>query len=277
MKKVLSLLIVLLFATSAFALDNPWDKKLPFKSAIIDYKVSGTMNGEKTIYVKDYGRTTAEYSTTSMKMFGMTQQQKEIIITTPDWVHTIDLAENTGTRQVNPKKFMIQEFNNLSKSKQKKVLKNVETLGVPNMEGTNENLQKNAATILGYECDKVSMTGTIAFVVSGTDLPLEIKGDTMGVKFDQVATSIKEKSAPTSKFELPANIHFEHNEQADQMMQAQAKTMMEYLLEGRRMESSGASGQMGAGTNDSNDANQMTPEMLEQMKQMMKTFGKQTD
>ncbi len=60
MKKFLSLLIVLLFATSAFALDNPWDTKLPFKNAIIDYKVSGTLNGEKTIYVKDYGRTTAE-------------------------------------------------------------------------------------------------------------------------------------------------------------------------------------------------------------------------
>lgn len=271
MKKYLSLLIVLLFATSAFALDNPWDKKLPFKNAIINYKISGTMNGEKTIYIKNYGRTTAEYSNTSMKMFGMTQQQKEIIITTPDWEYTIDLVENTGTKQANPKKFMIQEFNNLPRTKQKKVLKNIETLGIPNMEGTNENLQKNAATILGYKCDKVSMVGTIAFMISGTDLPLEIKGNTMGVKFNQVATNIKKGSVPSSKFELPSNIRFEHDKQADQMMQAQVKTMMKYLLEGRRLESSGAGGQKGGSTKDQN---QMTPEMLEQMKQMMKRSGK---
>ncbi len=289
MKKLLSLLIVLLFVTSASALDNPWDKKLPFKNAIVDYTVSGSMDGEKSIYVKDYGRTIAEHSTISVKMFGMTQEQKEMILTTPDWVYTIDLTENTGTRQTNPKKFIIQEFNNLSKSKQKKVLKNIEKLGTPSMEGTNEDLQKNAAKIMGYQCDKASMAGTIVFMISGTDFPLEIKINSMGVKFDQVATSIKKKSAPSSKFDLPANIHFEHNKQVDEMMQTQAKTMMEYLLEGRRMESSGTSGQMdgnagiqsppsGLGNvGDPSDQNQMTPEMMEQMKQMLKTFGNQSE
>jgi len=290
MKKFLSLLIVLLFATSASALDNPWDKKLPFKNAIVDYTVSGSMDGEKSVYVKDYGRTIAEHSTISVKMFGMTQEQKEIILTTPDWVYTIDLTEDTGTKQTNPKKYMIQEFNNLSKAKQKKVLKNIETLGTPSMAGTNENLQKNAAKILGYQCDKASMAGTIVFMISGTDFPLDIKTNSMGVKFDQVATSINKKSAPSSKFELPANIHLEHNKQVDQMMQNQAKTMMKYLLEGRRMESSGTSNQMGGSSTgvpsppsglsnagDSGDQNQMTPEMLEQMKQMMKTFGNQSE
>jgi len=230
------------------------------------------MSGEKTIYVKDYGRTRAEYSNTSTQMFGMAQQQKEAIITTPDWEYTIDLVENTGTKQANPKKFMIQEFNNLSKTKQKKVLKNIKNLGVPTIEGTNENIQKNAAKILGYKCDKVSMVGTIAFMVSGTDLPLKIKGNMMGVKFDQVATNIKKGSVPSSKFELPSNIRFKHNKQADQAMQTQAETIIKYLLEGRRLESSGAAGQMGGNTNN---PNQMTPEMQEQMKQMMKVFKNQ--
>ena len=108
-------------------------------------------------------------------------------------------------------------------------------------------------------------------MISGTDLPLEIKGNTMGVKFNQVATNIKKGSVPSSKFELPSNIRFEHDKQADQMMQAQVKTMMKYLLEGRRLESSGAGGQKGGSTKDQN---QMTPEMLEQMKQMMKRSGK---
>jgi len=274
MKKKLSLLLVLLFATSAFALDNPWDKKLPFKSAIINYKVSGTMSGEKTIYVKDYGKTTVEYSNTSMKMLSMTQQQKEIIITTPDWQYTIDLVENTGTKQANPKKFMRQEFNNLPKTKQKKVVKNAESLGISTIEGMNGKLQKNAAEILGYKCDKVNLLGTIVYTISGTGLPLKIEGNMMGMQFNQVAINIKKGSVPSSKFELPSNIRFEHNKQADQMMQAQAKTAIQNLLEGKRPESIGAGNQMG-GT--ANDPNQLTPEMQEQMQQMMKIFNKQGD
>ncbi|MBW2193933.1 MAG: hypothetical protein JRF27_09135 [Deltaproteobacteria bacterium] len=55
-------------------------------------------------------------------------------------------------------------------------------------------------------------------------------------------------------------------------MQTQAETIIKYLLEGRRLESSGAAGQMGGNTNN---PNQMTPEMQEQMKQMMKVFKNQ--
>lgn len=135
MKKIIFILIILIFATSAFALDNPWDTKLPFKNAIIDFKMSGSMNGNKTLYIKDYGQTRAEYSTATMKMFGMTQEQKEVIITTSDWVYTADLSENTGTKQSNIKKFLAQEFNNLSKSDQKKVADNAEKQGVSTFKG----------------------------------------------------------------------------------------------------------------------------------------------
>lgn len=275
MKRKLSLLIVLLFATSAFALENPWDTKLPFKNAIINYNLSGTMSGEKTTYIKDYGRTTAEYSNTSMKMFGMTQQQKEIIITTPDWVYTIDLMEKIGTKQANPKKFMIQEFNNLSKAEKKKVIKNSESLGVSTIEGMDGTLEKNAEKILGYMCDKVSMAGTDTYIFSGTDLPLKVKGETMGIKIDQTATSIKKESASSSKFELPSNIQLEHNEQADQMMQDRAKTIIQTILENKHSKSADTSPQMSAPQPPANESNQMTPEMQEQMKQMMEILGKQ--
>jgi len=283
MKKILPLLIVLIFASSAFALENPWDTKLPFKNAVIKYKISGTLNGEKIIYIKDYGRTTAEYSDTSMKMFGMEQPQKETIITTPDWEYTIDLIENTGTKQANPKKFLIQEFNNLSKAEQKKVVKNAQTLGVSTIEGMDGTLEKNVEKILGYQCDKVSMPGTTAYLFSGTDLPLKIKGDNMGMKMNQTVTSIKKESAASSKFKLPQNIQFEHNKQVDQMMQDRAQTIIKALLDGTHPKSSnmgaGSGSQMGkapvAPTSTGQD--QMTPELQEQMKQMMNIFGKQKE
>ena len=230
MKKIISLLVILFSATSAFAVDNPWDTRLPFKNGIIDSKITGTMNGKKILYIKDYGRTRAEYTNTSIKMFGLTQQQKEIIITTPDWVYTIDLLENSGIKQANLKKFMSQEFNNLSKSEQKKVVKNAEDQGIATIEGMEGTLQKNATKILGYNCDKVTMTGTILYTISGTDLTLKINGNTMGVKINQAAISVKKESGPSSKFQLPSNIIFEHDKQADQMMQDQARVVIRELL-----------------------------------------------
>ncbi len=277
MNKITSLLIVLLFATSAFAMENPWDVKLPFKNAVINYKITGTLNGEKTIFIKDYGRTTAEYSDTKMKMFGMEQPQKEIIITTPDWVHTIDLIENSGTKQANPTKFLIQEFNNLSKTEQKKVIKNAENLGISTIAGMDGTIEKNAEKILGYKCDKVTMTGTTAYLFTGTELPLKIISDNMGIKFDQIATDIKKTKPSSSKFNLPSNIKFIHNKQADQMMQDRAQTIIEALLSGKQITASTPAPPAGAVPPQQEDAgnqNQMTPELQDQMKKLMNIFGK---
>jgi len=283
MKRIISLFVVLLFATSAFAMENPWDVELPFKNAIIDYKVTGTLNGEKIIYIKDYGRTTAEYSNTAMKMFGMEQPQKEIIITTPDWVHTIDLIEKTGTKQANPTKFLIEEFNNLSKTEQKKVVKNAETLGISTIAGMDGTIEKNVEKILGYKCDKVTMSGTTAYLISGTELPMKILSNNMGIKFDQIATNIKKTKPSSSKFKLPSGIQFQHNKQVDQMMQDRAQTIIESLLSGTPITTSapglpaGAVPPPGAVPPQQEavgDQNQMTPELLDQMKKMMGIFGK---
>ncbi len=280
MKKILPALMILLMASSAFALDNPWENKLPFKSATIDYKVSGSMKGEKTVYVKDYGRTIAEYSETSMTVMGMTQKLKEVNITTPDWVYTIDQVEGTGTKQVNPNKYFIEEYNKLSKSKKKKVAANSEKMGLSTVEGMSGDFKKNAETILGYKCDRISVMGVESYTISGTGLALKTEGNTMGVKMDEVATKISKGNPPSSKFELPKNIKFEHNKQADQMMQNQAKSVIQSLLDGKKPVAASSSpgnpqgGFMGAGQDGQN---QLSPEQLKQMQEMMQKLGGQGD
>lgn len=271
MKTLFSLVFVIFSAASLFAQENPWDIKLPFESATIDYKVSGSMNGKKILYVKDYGRTAAEYSDTSMNMFGMTQQQKEITITTPEWIYTIDAMNNTGSKQVNPQKYFIEEFNRLSKSQQKKVIKNSEKFGVTTVEGMHGTVQKDAVDFLGYKCDKTSMMGMVVYSISGTGLPLKIEGNVMGVQVSEVATGIKEGSVPASKFKVPSNINLTHNKEADRMMQAQARSMMQSLIDGKSPGMTAG----GANRQQLQQQNQMTPEQQEQMKQMMQMFGNQ--
>ena len=245
MKKMQSLcfgILVLLITALAYAGDSPWERQLPFESATVDYTVSGTMKGDKTIYVKDFGRTTAEYSSTTMKMMGMTHNQEEVIITTPDWVYSADLTEGTGTKQINPQKCMIEEYNRLSAGDREKAVKNAEAMGVGIVDGMGGTMEEKATTILGYSCDRVSMMGTTAYTISGSALPLKVEGEVMGMKISQVATDLKTGDAPASKFELPRSIRFENDPETDRMIREQAKRVMQNLVAGKNPAAGGQDG-----------------------------------
>lgn len=133
-------------------------------------------------------------------------------------------------------------------------------------------LEKNAAKILGYSCDKVvAMGGTTAYTISGTDIPLRIQGGaTMGgITINEEATNISKSEPSASTFKIPSNIQIEHNKQADMMMQAHAKDVIQNLLQGKK------STQMQAPPAQGGGQPQMTPEQQEQMKKMMQMFGNQ--
>jgi len=234
------------------------------------------MSGTKTIYIKDYGRTSAEYSDTSMTMFGMKQLQKQVEITTPDWVYSVDLAHQQGSKQTNPMKYFISEFNQLSKSEQKKVAANTEKFGINSVKNLNGKVTKNATKILGYSCDKTDVMGTIVYVVSGTDLALKIESNMMGVKHNEIATRLDKKPGPAGKYVPPANIKLRHDPYVDEMMQQQAKNVMQNLLNDKPPASATGSGTMGnspATKQPQNNPNQMSPEQQQQLQQMMKMFG----
>jgi len=112
------------------------------------------LKGHKTLYIKDYGQTTALHVDTLMTVFGMKQVQKELEVTTPYWVYNYDLNSNTGTKHANPVKFFIAEFESLSSAEQKKVAANAKKFSVNMMEGLNGEVVKNATTILSFKCDK---------------------------------------------------------------------------------------------------------------------------
>jgi len=278
MKQIIAFFLIGLFATSALALESPWEQKLPFKSATINYDVSGMSSGSKTLFVKDYGRTSAEYKETSLKVFGMKQEQKEFILTTPDWEYTADLVANTGTKNASMEKYLTLEFNQLSRVDQKKVIKNVEEQGVAMIEGMEGSLEKNAAKILGYSCDKATMMGAVVYTINGTSLPLKIEGSTLGMKFNEVATSIKKGRVDASKFELPSNVNFEYDAETDEQIHAQAKMIIQNLVSGQpaTVSETTKSGQNGQATSEK-QRNQLTPEQGQQLQNLMKMFGGQGD
>lgn len=231
MKKLALILASLIFAlpTLAVAGDNPWDKKLPFKTATISYALSGMQKGTETLYVRNYGKETARHTDTSTTMMGMSMVNQELEITTPDWIFSYNITEGSGMKSTNPKKFMIEEFNKLSGSDKKQVRKNAEKMGVSMMEGFNGKIEKNAMELLGYKCDKVTVMGSTVYTIHDTEIPLKTDVDMMGMKMSITATSLDKGKVAPKYFEHPAGIEAVHDQESDAAARSMAKQAMEML------------------------------------------------
>ncbi len=271
MKKILIFLTIVLLSTTALAKEiNPWEQKLPFKEAIISYEITGTQTGSSTLYLKDYGKTSALFRNVTTKILMMKTQESTLNITTREWVYSIDLNEKTGMKQVNPEKYLIEEFNKLSAADQKKVAANVEEFGISFVAGMDGQVKKNAKKILGYNCDKITMMGTTVYSISGIGLPLKTKSNMMGMKFKEKATEIKKTSVPADKFMVPAGVKIKYSSESDEVARNQAKMIIQSLLEDKQLNPEMDSNQ----PPEQQDDQQKAPAgMEEQMKSMMKMFG----
>ena len=235
MKKIgLMLVLILAAASSAWCIENPWTRKLPFKQGVVTYEISGTMKGSEQVFVKDHGATTAAYRTEVSTMFGMTQETRELTLTTPDWVYSVDLSDNSGTRQVNPKKIIQEKFDALSRTEQKKLVKNSEELGVAMVGDMSGSVEKKALKLLGYKCDKGTAMGIDAYTLSGTDFPMKVTGSLMGVTISEIATKIDKQRVDEAKFKLPEGAQIEHEPEADRVVRDQIDLMFTSMLAGKR-------------------------------------------
>ena len=269
MKRSILCMAILLLSTQVLAQkENPWERKLPFKEAEISYQIIGTQTGSSTMYVKDYGKTSAIFRNTTTKIMGITNQENTLSVITPDWIYDIDLANKQGSKQINPEKYFIEEFNNLSAAEQKKITTNAENMGTATVDGMGGEIEKNATKVLGYNCDKVSMMGVIIYSISDTGLPLKTETNMMGMTFTEVATKIDKGSVPAAKFAIPADIRITEQPAADEMARSHAKMAIQSLLEGKQ-----PSDRMEQYNMPSNQEQEMSPEMQEQMQKMMKMFG----
>ncbi len=271
MKGILIFIAIVLLSTAAIAKEmNPWEQKLPFKEAIISYKITGTQTGSSTLYLKDYGKTMALFRNVTTKILMMKTQESTLNITTREWVYSIDMNEKTGTKQVNPEKYLIEEFNKLSAAEQKKVASNVDKFGISFVAGMEGQVEKNAKKILGYNCDKITMMGTTVYSISNVGLPLKTKSNMMGMKFKEKATEIKKTSVPTDKFMVPAGVKISHSPEDDEVARNHAKMIIQSLLEDKQPNPGMDSNQP---QEQQEDQEKAPAGMEEQMKSMMKMFG----
>jgi hypothetical protein len=76
-------------------------KMYPFEKATLTYAVTGAQQGTQTIYIKDYGRTTAQHYEATVPARDGTQEINVSTYTDPQWIYTYDFAAKQGTRAPN--------------------------------------------------------------------------------------------------------------------------------------------------------------------------------
>lgn len=231
LKNVLFILVICLVAPimAIAASDSPWEAKLPFESAAISYTLTGMQEGHESLYIRNYGRESATYRETTTTMMGITMLEKTVEIVTPEWIYSFDLTEQAGSKVVNPEKYMIEEYNQLTATEKKTVQANTEKMGMGAADAMGGTLEKNATKILGYNCDKMSLMGSIIYTISGTSIPLRTETDTMGMVMKSEATAFDKGASKASFFELPAGIIPEQYPEADAEAKAIAAETMEML------------------------------------------------
>ncbi len=258
------LMLLILLPLSVSAGDSPWEVRLPFENATIHYAITGMENGSEVSYIRDYGREVATYHTTRTTMMGMTMVNETVDISTDDWLYRFDITEGTGTKSVNPKKYMIEEYRKLSKAEQKRVRENGEKMGIAMAEGFGGNVRQNARKILGFNCDRAEVMGTVVYSIHGSGLALLVESNMMGMKMKVEATSVDKGRVADTYFRFPQGIEPRFDSQSDAVARELAKQTIAMLKD---PESAGKQAAM-----PQNQEQQMSPEDQQQMQQAMEAL-----
>ncbi len=258
------LVLLILLPLRVFAGDSPWEVRLPFENATIHYAITGMENGSEVSYIRDYGREVATYHTTRTTMMGMTIVNETVDISTDDWLYRFDITEGTGTKSVNPEKYMIEEYRKLSQAEQKRVRENGEKMGVAMAEGFGGNVRQNARKILGFNCDRAEVMGTVVYSIHGSGLALLVESNMMGMKMKVEATSVDKGRVADTYFRFPQGIEPRFDSQSDAVARELAKQTIAMLKDPES-----AAKQAGM---PQNQEQQMSPEDQQQMQQAMEAL-----
>lgn len=107
-KYIFVLIIPLLWNVAVSPDSGAAEQKLhPLETYTVKYKIEGNAKGEKTQYSKDWGRTLCwkEVSEATMPGVGTVKKNEQIVTTIKDgeqWIYTVNLGDNTGTKIKNP-------------------------------------------------------------------------------------------------------------------------------------------------------------------------------
>ncbi|MCL6494133.1 MAG: hypothetical protein K6T54_05055 [Ignavibacterium sp.] len=172
-------------------------KRYGIKSAIVEYVITGSQSGTKTLYFDNWGMRQAEYTNSVLEIGNFSKRINILNIVKDDANYIIDLERKTGTKTKNPVKKLVAE------------LQNQKSFG----EFGEQILLKAGAMKIGQEefldkdCDiyEIKNTGTKMWIWKW--IPLKAISKLGGVEINSVAKKIEVNvNIPEEKFTPPDNV-----------------------------------------------------------------------
>jgi hypothetical protein len=176
---------------------SEFQKRYGIKSGVIEYIITGSQEGTKTLYFDSWGMRQAEYTRSILSVSGFTKPLNLVNIIDGEYQYMINIDQNSGTKTRNP------------------ILKSIEQL--KGQKGFNEFGEQmllsmgankiGSESFLGKDCDVYEMknTGTKLWVWEWLTLKSETKSG--GLNINLTATRINEGgSVPAEKFKVPEKV-----------------------------------------------------------------------
>ena len=172
-------------------------KRYGIKSGVVEYLITGSQEGTKTLYFDNWGMRQAEYTRSVLSFGGFTKAMNIVNIIDGEFQYMINMDQRSGTKTRNP------------------ILKSIEQL--KDQKGFNEFGEQMLLSegfnkigtdeFLGKDCDiyERKSTGTKAWVWEWVTLKSETKSG--GLNINLTATRINEGgSVPSEKFKVPEKV-----------------------------------------------------------------------
>ena len=180
-----AIFIFSLFAVSFAANSQAADQKMhPLKNYSVTYELSGNTEGTKSQYSQDYGGTICWIEKSETSIMGNSQKRNVKIITYvkdgDQWIITIELDNNTGTKMKNP---MYKAIAGGMKGKTPKEFSE----GVMKQMGGKVVGEK---TVNGEKCKEWTLMGGASTCVTEDQIVVESKADMAGISISEVATKV---------------------------------------------------------------------------------------
>jgi hypothetical protein len=176
---------------------SKFQKRYGVKSGIIEYELSGSQEGTKTLYFDDWGMRQAEYTRSVLTVSGFSKSINIINIIDGEYQYMINADHNSGTKTRNPIIKAIEELKDqvgYNEFGEQVLLKmGAEKVGKENF--------------LGKDCDiyAIGNTGTKLWVWEWITLKSETKSGGLDISLTAKKIDVG-ASIPSNKFALPERV-----------------------------------------------------------------------
>jgi len=178
---IVSSFLVLSFSTTVDA----QQKMHTLKNYSVNYELGGNAKGSKQYYSQDYGRTQCWVEKSEISIMGNTINKNEKVITYikdgDQWITTIEIDKNTGTKMKNP---MYKSISEGIKGKNPKEFSEefMKQLGGKVV---------GEKTVNGEKCTEWALMGAATTCITKDQITVESIANMAGISMSEVATKVK--------------------------------------------------------------------------------------